>query len=187
MNPSAKQLLHNRGLWEMRNACHSTVAYLWIVYEFAKENLTDWLLGCHHPRGGAELPWSMRTDTQVIEGPIMPPSHQPFCPILAVKLPGFMLRNRCWSATFYTLTNGDADSLQMVPEVVGVISPWHQPLRAPSIGISKCHGVKSGGLISSSPHNRGWSHRPLLAPSVSIPSCNSMESGGPTFAFEHDP
>jgi hypothetical protein len=40
---------------------------------------------------------------------LMPRSHQTFHPVLAVKLLGFMLRNRCWPTTFHTITTEDAD------------------------------------------------------------------------------
>ena len=36
-------------------------------------------------------------------------SHQTFRPVLAVKLLGIMLRNRCWPTTFHTITAEDAD------------------------------------------------------------------------------
>ena len=53
--------------------------------------------------------------------PLMAPrSHQSFCPVLAVKLLGIMLRNRCWPTTFHIITVEDADG--MVLELTGVIS-----------------------------------------------------------------
>jgi hypothetical protein len=41
-------------------------------------------------------------------------SHAPITPktlclVQAMKLLGFMLRNRCWSITFHTIITGDAD------------------------------------------------------------------------------
>ena len=36
-------------------------------------------------------------------------SHQTFRSVLAVKVLGIMLRNRCWPTTFLTITAGDAD------------------------------------------------------------------------------
>ena len=47
------------------------------------------------------------------------------CLVLAVTLPGLMLRNRCWPTTFYTITAGDAEGT--VSELVGVnsLSPYN--------------------------------------------------------------
>ena len=39
----------------------------------------------------------------------MPRSHQTFRLVLAVKLMGIMLRNRCWPTTLHTITAEDAD------------------------------------------------------------------------------
>ena len=39
----------------------------------------------------------------------MPRSHQTSRSVLAVKLLGTMLRNRCWPTTFHIITAGDAD------------------------------------------------------------------------------
>ena len=36
-------------------------------------------------------------------------SHQTFCPVWAMKVPGTMLRNRCWPIIFHTITTGDAN------------------------------------------------------------------------------
>ena len=52
---------------------------------------------------------------------LMPRSHQTFRPVLAVKLLGIILRNRCWSTPFHTITTEDAE--RMVLELTGVISP----------------------------------------------------------------
>ena len=41
--------------------------------------------------------------------PLMPRWHQIFCSVLDMKLLGIMLRNRCWSTTFLTITVGDAN------------------------------------------------------------------------------
>ena len=72
--------------------------------------------------------------------PLMPRSQQSFCPILAVKLLGVMVRNRCRPTTFHTVTTGDA--------LVGVRIGWcDQPLRLSTMTISKpcevcvCEGV----------------------------------------------
>ena len=55
--------------------------------------------------------------------PSLPPqSHQTFRPVLAVKLLGITLRNRCWPTTFQTITTEDADR-RMVLELTGVINP----------------------------------------------------------------
>jgi hypothetical protein len=35
---------------------------------------------------------------------LRPQSHPTFRPVLAMKLLGIMLRNRCWPATLYTIT-----------------------------------------------------------------------------------
>jgi hypothetical protein len=40
---------------------------------------------------------------------LMPRSHQPFRPVLALKLVGITLRNRCWPTAFHTITAGDVD------------------------------------------------------------------------------
>ena len=40
---------------------------------------------------------------------LMPQSHQTFHPVLAVKLLGIMLRNRCWPTTFHTIATKHAD------------------------------------------------------------------------------
>ena len=81
----------------------------------------------------------------------------------------------------------------------------HRPLVAPSIIISDCNSVESGGqifILYILPSNfmvgtgrevwcdqgmRGWSHQPLLAPSVTISGFNSVGSGGPTCNSEHNP
>ena len=41
--------------------------------------------------------------------PLMPRSHQISYPVLAVKLLGIMLRNRCWPITFHTITTEVTD------------------------------------------------------------------------------
>ena len=41
-------------------------------------------------------------------GPL-PRSHQTFRPVITVKLMGIMLRNRCWSTNFHTITVGDVN------------------------------------------------------------------------------
>ena len=41
--------------------------------------------------------------------PFKPQSHQLFHLVLAMKLLGIMLRNRCWLISFYTIPTGDAN------------------------------------------------------------------------------
>ena len=55
-------------------------------------------------------------------------SHQTFCPDPAVKLPGIMLRNRCWPTTFYTITVGDANAWCRKWLVWLAPDSWHHPL-----------------------------------------------------------
>jgi hypothetical protein len=57
--------------------------------------------------------------------PLMPRSHQISYPVLAVKLLGIMLRNRCWPTTFHTITTEDADD-------VAKSNRCDEPLRARS-------------------------------------------------------
>ena len=45
----------------------------------------------------------------ILTSSLMPRSHQTFCPVLAVKLLGIMLRNRCWPIAFHTITAEYAD------------------------------------------------------------------------------
>ena len=49
------------------------------------------------------------TYTKRLSVSLMPRSHQTFRPVLAVKLLGIMLRNRCWPTTFHIITAENVD------------------------------------------------------------------------------
>ena len=47
--------------------------------------------------------------SDLYDQPLMPQSHQTFCPVSAMKLLGIVFRNRCWHTTIYIITVGDPD------------------------------------------------------------------------------
>ena len=51
----------------------------------------------------------MVSEVAGVISPFVPPSHQAFRPILALKLLGIVLRNRCWPTTFDIITVGGAE------------------------------------------------------------------------------
>ena len=69
------------------------------------------ILAWSSPSAVTILPWSCLSDKPKLHPMVSLPvcAHQTLCLVLAVKLLGIMLRNRCWPTTFLTITTGDAN------------------------------------------------------------------------------
>ena len=109
--------------------------------------------------------------------PLRPQSHQTLCPVQVVKLLGIMLRTRCWSTIFHTMTARDADELcpkWLVSRANHTNHFWHHLSASLSVIVWKVAGQHL--FLNIIPNNfttrtewKGWCDRGMIGPSPECP------------------
>ena len=95
---------------------------------------------------------------------LMPRSHQTFRLVLAVNLPGIMVRNRRWPTTFLTITAEDVDGgcrtarcdrpLKQIPLSLSLSCNGHPNLTKPHFPIPKYVWASSLSLNGRTPYTQ---------------------------------